>query len=388
MLTTLQILLAVAIGAAGLFLIDQLNKAKTGATTGTLPANPRFSLLVSTLILVVISAAGCQAVAPASPAAEQPTASPASGKLTVYSGRTENLVAPVIEQFETESGIDVEVRYGGTAEMAATIMEEGVNSPADVFFAQDAGALGALANEGRLVTLPDSILSQVDAKYRSAVGNWVGISGRARTVIYNTDSVQPDELPANVYGLTDPKWQGRVGWAPSNGSFQAFVTAMRKLDGDEKTRQWLLDMIANDVQMYDGNAAIVNAVGAGEIELGLVNHYYLYEFLKEQGESFPAANYFFPEAGAGSIVNVAGVGIVDSAPNPTAAEQFVNYLLSKDAQQFFVDQTVEYPLAGSNLALNPQLKPLAEVAAPDLDLSVLEDLQGTLEMLEETGALQ
>jgi iron(III) transport system substrate-binding protein len=388
MLTTLQILLAVAIGAAGLFLIDQLNKARTGATTGSLSANPRFSLLVSTLILVVISAAGCQAVAPASPAAEQPTASPASGKLTVYSGRTENLVAPVIEQFETESGIDVEVRYGGTAEMAATIMEEGVNSPADVFFAQDAGALGALANEGRLVTLPDSILSQVDAKYRSAVGNWVGVSGRARTVIYNTDSVQPDELPANVYGLTDPKWQGRVGWAPSNGSFQAFVTAMRKLDGDEKTRQWLLDMIANDVQMYDGNAAIVNAVGAGEIELGLVNHYYLYEFLKEQGESFPAANYFFPEAGAGSIVNVAGVGIVDSAPNPTAAEQFVNYLLSTDAQQFFIDQTVEYPLAGSDLALNPQLKPLAEIAAPDLDLSVLEDLQGTLEMLEETGALQ
>jgi iron(III) transport system substrate-binding protein len=147
-------------------------------------------------------------------------------------------------------------------------------------------------------------------------------------------------------------------------------------------------MIANDVQVYDGNAAIVNAVGAGEIELGLVNHYYLYEFLKEQGESFPAANYFFPEAGAGSIVNVAGVGIVDSAPNPTAAEQFVNYLLSTDAQQFFIDQTVEYSLADANVTPNPQLKPLDEIAAPDLDLSALEDLQGTLEMLEETGALQ
>jgi iron(III) transport system substrate-binding protein len=240
MLTTLQILLAVAIGAAGLFLIDQLNKARTGATRGSLSVNPRFGLVVSTLILLAFSAAGCQAVAPSSPTAEQPTSNPASGKLTVYSGRTENLVAPVIEQFATESGIDVEVRYGGTAEMAATIMEEGANSPADVFFAQDAGALGALANEGRLVTLPDSILSQVDARFRSAVGNWVGVSGRARTVIYNTDSVQPDELPANVYGLTDPKWQGRVGWAPSNGSFQAFVTAMRKLDGDEKARQWLL----------------------------------------------------------------------------------------------------------------------------------------------------
>ena len=163
---------------------------------------------------------------------------------------------------------------------------------------------------------------------------------------------------------------------------------MRKLDGDEKARQWLLDMIANDVQVYDKNASIVNAVGSGEIDLGLVNHYYLYEFLKEQGESFPAANHFFSEPGAGSIVNVAGVGIVDSAPNPAAAEEFVNYLLSTDAQQFFADETVEYPLAGDDVALNPQLKPLAEIAAPELDLSLLEDLQGTLEMLEETGALQ
>lgn len=388
MLATLQILLAVAIGAAGLFLVDQLSKARTGATTASLSRNPRNSLLACALLLIVIGAAGCQAVTPTSPAADQPTASPVGDKLTVYSGRTEDLVAPVIEQFETASGVDVEVRYGGTAEMAAMILEEGVNSPADVFFAQDAGALGALADEGRLLTLPDSVLSQVDAKFRSSVGNWVGVSGRARTVVYNTDNVQPDELPANVYGLTDPKWRGRVGWAPSNGSFQAFVTAMRKLDGDEKARQWLLDMVANDVQVYDKNASIVNAVGSGEIDLGLVNHYYLYEFLKEQGESFPAANHFFSEPGAGSIVNVAGVGIVDSAPNPAAAEEFINYLLSTDAQQFFADQTVEYPLAGDDVALNPQLKPLAEIAAPELDLSLLEDLQGTLEMLEETGALQ
>lgn len=347
----------------------------------------RSPLLLCISLLIALMLSGCQAVTPTGSQTDA-TTTEAEQTLTVYSGRSENLVGPVIEKFTAATGIPVAVRYGSTAEMAATILEEGQNSPADVFFAQDAGALGALAKEGRLVQLPAEILDQVDATYRSVNDNWVGVSGRARVLVYNTNNVSPDELPANVFELTDPKWQGRVGWAPTNGSFQSFVTAMRLLDGDEKTRQWLVDMLANDVQVYDNNTNIVNAVGAGEIDLGLVNHYYLYQFLKEQGEDFPAANYFFPEPGAGSIVNVAGVGILDTAPQPVLAEQFANYLLSDEAQQYFADETVEYPLAGENVTVNPTLKPLADIATPALDLSALEDLQATLQMLEETGALQ
>jgi iron(III) transport system substrate-binding protein len=341
-----------------------------------------------------------EAEAEASPSAvatgtEEASAAPATGDVTgeggelvIYSGRTENLVAPLIEDFEQETGINVEVRYGGTAEMAATILEEGDNSPADVFFAQDAGSLGALALAGRLEKLPDEILNKVDARYRSPNGEWVGASGRARVLVYNTDLLQESDLPASVFGLTDPKWAGQVGWAPTNGSFQAFVSAMRKLNGDDATRQWLEDMIANGVQSYDNNVAIVEAVGKGEIQLGLANHYYLYRFLDEQGESFPARNYYFPDGGADALVNVAGAGVVNTTNQEELAVRFIDFLLSGEAQQFFADETVEYPLVTADVKVNPLLKPLSELNPPQIDLGDLSDLQGTLEMLQDVGALQ
>jgi iron(III) transport system substrate-binding protein len=341
--------------------------------------------------------AACQAVAPAGTGAATETAAelgtetaPATGDgtLVIYSGRTENLVAPLIEQFRQASGLDVDVRYGNTAEMAATIMEEGANSPADVYFSQDAGALGALASAGRLSPLPAELLERVPERFRSPEGTWIGISARARVLAYNTENVDPAELPADVYGLTDPKWRGRIGWAPTNASFQAFVTALRVLDGEEAARQWLEDMIANDVQVYDGNTAVVNAVAAGEIDLGLVNHYYLFQLRKEQGDDFPVENYYFPTAGAGSIINIGGAGILDTSSHRAAAEQFVAYLLSDEAQQYFANETSEYPLTGDSVTVDPRLQPLDTLTTPDLDLSRLEDLQGTLTLLQETGALQ
>jgi len=156
--------------------------------------------------------------------------------LTIYSGRSESLVQPILDQFADESGIKVRVRYGDTAELAATILEEGDNSPADVFFAQDAGALGALAEAGLLKTLPRTVLDLVPSEYRSRADLWVGISGRARVVAYNTDALSPSDLPDSIFGFTDPKWKGRIGWAPQNGSFQAFVTGLRVLEGDAAAR--------------------------------------------------------------------------------------------------------------------------------------------------------
>ena len=312
----------------------------------------------------------------------------AGGELVIYSGRSENLVAPLIEDFEKETGVNVEVRYGGTAEMAATILEEGDNSPADVFFAQDAGSLGALAQAGRLEKLPDAILNKVDARYRSPNGEWVGASGRARVLVYNTDQLQESDLPENAFGLTDPKWANQVGWAPTNGSFQSFVSAMRKLNGDDATRQWLEDMLANGVQSYDNNVAIVEAVGKGEIQLGLANHYYLYRFLAEQGEGFPARNYYFPDGGADALVNVAGAGVVNTTNQEELALRFVDFLFSNEAQQYFATETDEYPLVTTNVKVSPLLKPLSELNPPQIDLGDLSDLQGTLEMLQDVGALQ
>ncbi|MCY3659544.1 MAG: iron ABC transporter substrate-binding protein [Caldilineaceae bacterium] len=310
-----------------------------------------------------------------------------SQTLVVYSGRNENLVAPVIESFAAETGIKVEVRYGGTSAMAATILEEGENSPADVFYGQDAGALGALAKAGRLQALPEDVQSLVDPSWVASDGSWIGTSLRARVLVYNTEELAVEDLPANIHDLTDEQWRGRVGWAPTNGSFQAFVTALRVLEGEEAAKAWLEAMIANDVQVYPKNTPIVAATGAGEISVGLVNHYYLLRFLAEDTE-FKAANYHFSEPGAGSMVNVAGAGIVDSCANCGAAEAFVRYLLSEAAQDYFLSTTHEYPVVSGQRELPSGAVPLDMVALPEIDLSDLEDLEGTLTLLRAVGALE
>jgi iron(III) transport system substrate-binding protein len=307
--------------------------------------------------------------------------------VTVYSGRSESLVKPLFEQFTKETGIEVKVKYGDTAELAALIAEEGSKSPADVFFAQDAGALGALRAEDAFEKLADSVTGLVAADYRSPDGTWVGVSGRARVIVYNPKLVQESELPDSVKDLTDAAWKGKVGWAPTNGSFQAFVTGLRKVEGEDGAKAWLEGMLKNDVKSYQDNKSIVSAVAAGEIELGLVNHYYLYGFLKDQGESFNARNHYTAAGDAGSLVNVAGVGILQSAPNQGAAEKLVSYLLGESAQKYFSEQTFEYPLV-SGVAADSRIKPLTEVKPPALDLSDLQDLQGTLALLRSAGVLK
>jgi iron(III) transport system substrate-binding protein len=351
---------------------------------------PYRRLLWPLFLVFALLVSACQAVPapPASTPAEIEAVSAASNDpLVIYSGRSENLVAPLMERFTQDTGIPVEVRYGGTAELAATILEEGANSPADVFFAQDAGSLGALAQAGRLAVLPEEVLNLVDAKFRSPNGAWVGVSGRARTLVYNTARVQASELPESVFDLTGPQWNALVGWAPTNASFQSFVTAMRKLSGEEATRQWLEAMLANGVQSFDNNAAIVEAVGRGEIAAGLVNHYYLFRFLEEQGEQFPARNHFFPDGGADALINIAGVGILDSSASQAAAQTFTAYLLDSTAQQYFAEETGEYPLV-AGVAIGEWLTPIDQLNPPAIDLSDLSDLQGTLELLQDVGALQ
>jgi iron(III) transport system substrate-binding protein len=310
------------------------------------------------------------------------------GRLVIYSGRSESLVQPIIDQFTQATGIDVEVRYGGTAEMAATLLEEGDNSPADVFYAQDPGGLGAVQAAGMLAEVPAETLAKVPDRFKADDGSWVGISGRARVVVYNTDTLSETDLPDDLWGFTDPQWRGRIGWAPTNGSFQAMVTAMRAVWGEEQTREWLSGIQANDPVVYEGNTPIVAAVGAGEVEIGFVNHYYLYRFLAEEGEAFAARNYFLPAGGPGSLIMVSGAGILKTAENATNAQRFLDYMLATDAQQYFTDQTYEYPVV-EGVTINAQLMPLAELdqMAVNVSLSDLSDLQGTAQMLSDLGIL-
>ncbi len=311
---------------------------------------------------------------------------PATGSLTVYSGRSEELVRPLIEQFESESGIDVQVRYGDTAQMAGAILEEGDNSPADVYYGQDAGALGALSEEGRLQTLDQAVLDRVDAQFRSIDGQWVGVSGRARVAVYNTSALSEDDLPESILDFTDPRWGGgKIGWAPTNGSFQAFVTALRVSEGEDGARTWLEGIKANEPKVYDSNVPIVDAAGAGEIQVGFVNHYYLYR-ARAENPDFPAANHIFPNGDLGSLVNVAGVGIVDTAPHDEEARRFVDFLLSEPAQQYFAAETFEIPLV-DGVEPAADLPPLESLQQPDINLNELADLQGTLDLMTEVGLI-
>jgi len=314
------------------------------------------------------------------------TATRASGSLVVYSGRSESLVGPLIEQFRAATGIKVEVKYGGTGEIAATILEEGTNSPADLFFAQDPGGLGAVAEAGLFNRLPDVVLSRVPDWARSPDGLWVGISGRARVVAYNTGKLSVAGLPDSIEEFTDSKWKGKIGWAPTNGSLQAMVTAMRVLWGDERTEQWLEGIQANEPKVYPNNTSVVAAVGSGEVEVGFVNHYYLYQFLQEQGEGFPVRNYHIRDGGPGGIVLVAGAGILKTAKNKENAERFIEFMLSTVAQQYFASATFEYPLV-DGVRVHPLLTPLDQIANPGTDMAALADLQGTQTLMREVGVI-
>lgn len=321
-------------------------------------------------------------------AAEADEQADGDGTVTLYSGRNEDLVQPVIDQFTDATGIEVEVRYAGTAEMAAQLLEEGDNSPAEAFLAQDAGALGAVAAEGLLQGLPSETLALVPETFQGSDGTWVGLTGRSRVLVYNKDLVSADELPASVDELTEPEWSGRVGLAPTNASFQAFITAMRVLDGDDAAARWMQDMAANDPQLREGNGVIVADVEAGTMDAGLVNHYYLYEVAEEQGVApgeLNSALHFFSEGDTGALVNISGIGLVGEQAD-SEAQMLIDYLLSEEGQTYFVEQTSEYPMI-EGLEAPEGLPSLEELQTPDIDLNDLEDLQTTVQMITESGLL-
>ena len=337
----------------------------------------RTPTLLTTLLLVLLLGAGCGG--DDEDAAE-------GGTLTVYSGREEEIVEPLFEQFTEETGIGVEVRYGDSAELAATLAEEGDNSPADIFFAQDAGSLGAAAEEGLLAELPGDALDRVDERFRDPDGRWVGTSGRARVVAYNTEAVEEGDLPDTIFGFTDERWRGAIGVPPTNASFQAFVSAMRLAEGDERTREWLDGIRANEPKFYENNSSVLAALAAGEIEVGFVNHYYL-GLLKEEDPDAPVANHFLEGDDPGALVNVAGVGIVDGTDDEDAARRFVEFLLSDDGQRFYPEEAeeAEYPLV-DGIDGPEGLPPLEELDGPEIELGELgAELESTLELLNEAG---
>ena len=306
--------------------------------------------------------------------------------ITVYSGRSEALVGDLVEQFTEDTGIEVDLRGGDSGELAAQLITEGEASPADLFFSQDGGALGALAKSDLLSELDRAVVETVPPQYRAADNSWVGTSGRSRVIVYNPSLVP--EPPTSIDAILDPQYRGLIGFAPSNASFQSFVTGLRVLRGEDGAKEWLEKFAALDPEAFENNVAVRDAVDAGDVGLGLVNHYYLYEKIAEVGaDEVVAKNQFLKGGDPGGLVNVAGAGILKSADNPEGAARFVEYLLSPKAQEYFASKTFEYPLAGG-IAASPELPPLSELDPPQVDLAQLDSIEATQEMLAEVGLLQ
>jgi iron(III) transport system substrate-binding protein len=312
---------------------------------------------------------------------------PGDKKITVYSGRSESLIKPAMEKFTAATGIKVETRYGDTAQMVAQLIEEGDRTTADVLIAQDAGGLGAVAKRGLFASLPDDVLSKVDTDYRARSGQWVGVTGRARTFVYNPDLVPVADLPTSVFDVTGPKWRGKVGIAPTNGSFQAFVTSLRVGLGEAKAAEFLADLKANDAQVRPNNVQIVQEVADGKLPAGLVNHYYLHEIAKERGmspESMKAKLHFFTSGDPGNLVNVSGVGILKHSGTDPDAKALVEYLLGTEAQTYFANEVWEYPLV-AGVAAASGLPAFADLRPPAIDLNDLDSLEQTVTMIKQAG---
>ena len=313
-----------------------------------------------------------------------PACSTDDDRLTIYSGRTSDLIKPLLDQFSEDTGTKIDVRYGDSADLALLIDEEGDRSEVDVFISQSPGAVGFLDEQGVLSELDQSVLDLVDDDFQAGDGQWVGLSGRVRVLVYNTDLVEESELPESVLDLTEDEFAGRVAVAPNNGSFQDFVTAMRLELGDDAATEWLAGMVENDSPTYSNNTAIVEAVTRGEVPMGLVNHYYLERALDEDPD-LPAANHFFAEGDIGSLLITTATAIIEGSDQSEDAQSLVEFLLSEEAQRYFSEETFEYPLA-RDVPQAESVPALSTINTTTIDLDGLGGgLARTAELIQDSG---
>ncbi len=311
------------------------------------------------------------------------------GALVIYAGRKQALVEDLVARFRAETGVDVQARYGSDAELIAALEEEGDRSPADIFWANTAGALGAARSADLFTDLPDSLL-QMPSAYVPSSGQWVPVTVRFRVLAYDPDTVDPATLPASVLDLPAAEaLRGRIGWTPTYSSFQDFVTALQIQHGEAATRDWLEGVRALDPKAYGSNTPMLEALAAGEIDVALTNHYYVLRMLDgADGADPPVAIHRFAPGDAGNLALVTGAGVLGTGSYRANALRFLAFLLAPETQALFADEVHEYPVLRS-VAVPPTLLPFdeAEVLGPEMDFERLRDLDGTLRLLRDQDLL-
>ena len=309
-----------------------------------------------------------------------------SGRLVISPGRSEPLIQPVIDAFNAQHpGVEILLKAGSNSEIANALIEEQANPQADVFITTELFTVQSLAAQGIFQPYRPAGVEQIPAEFIGPDNQWIGLTRRARVIMYNTDLVSPDEAPESIFDLTDPKWKGQIAAAGStNGSVQAQIAAMRQLNGEQATEQWLRDLIANEVTFFGGHTDVRKAVGAGEFKLGLVNHYYFY-LQQEEGSS---VDIVFPDQGEGQIgliTNATAVAIVKEAPNTSAAQTFLDFLVSPEGQKLFAELNYEYPLL-SGITLRVGVQPLDDFRLADVDVArAAQEFEATFDLMEKVG---
>ena len=351
--------------------------------------HPLFVFVCAALLVVTLSA--CQ--------------QGGGNELVVYSGRSKPLVDSLVQVYREQTGVPVSVRYGTDAQLLAALQEEGEQSPADVFWANTAGALTQAGEAGMLVELPSSILER-PGSFVPEDGMWTPLTARFRVLAYNSDRVNPDDLPDSVLDLPSlSQYEGRVGWTPAYSSFQDFITAMRKIHGEDTTRTWINEMQTLDPNGYGSNTPMVQAIAAGEVDIALTNHYYVYR-LKYGGpegefehpevgkkplvpdEQAPIAMYHFAPGDVGNLALATGAGQLATSDQPDDVRDFLNFLLSEEAQRFAATRVNEYPVV-EGVEVPEYMTPVREMLqiSPSFNYGELSDLDATLRLLRTEGAL-
>ena len=306
--------------------------------------------------------------------------------LVVYNAQHEELLDEIVPLFEEESGLDVELRSGKDLEFANQIVEEGEDSPADVFLTENSPAMTIVDNAGLFTEVPDGALENIPAEYVPESRTWTGFLARSTVAMYNTESMTAEDMPESILDFADPEWKGRVGFSPTGADFQAIVSAVLELEGEEATREWLAGLQANGTT-YDGNNVVLESVNSGESAIGIIYHYYWYRDQKEAGEnSDSSALYFFENQDPGAFLSISGAGVLAGGENPDEAQQFIAYLTSEEGQQELADSyALEYPLNPA-VQLRDPVRPLEELEPPDVAVTEL-DGEAVVELMTEAGFL-
>jgi iron(III) transport system substrate-binding protein len=341
--------------------------------------------LAATVLLAACGGSGSSTTATTSTAS--PQGSLAGQSITLYSGQHEQTTALLVTAFEKHTGVKVKVRPGDEAELANQIMQEGSNSPADVFYTENTPALEHLREQSLLAPVDEATLAAVPARYNSAQGYWVGVSGRVSVLVYNTKQVSPSTLPTSILALAEPKWKGKLGVAPSETDFQPLITSITKLDGAAAAEKWLDGIKANS-KIYPDNETVVAQVNNGESAIGLINHYYWYRLRDEVGQKgLHSALAYYAAHDPGDLLNVSGAAVLKSSSHQAAAQAFLAFLVSPEGQEVLAhSHSYEYPLR-PGVSPAKGLRPFAEIEPAPITLSELGDGSAPLELEQKLGLL-